>query len=458
MTVRGKLMAAMSALIVTMSLLFVLVTHFVVKASLAYMELGDGGQQAAQEWAERFAAAYEKGGRSWEGIGQSSDIRSMLQHAPDVSVLLAAPDRRTIFRAGDAHDDALTYLGQRVAVRADGETVAWLHYYDPDAAALARLRIGIGSSVGFLLTAAAVVLAIASLAAAFVLSHRITAPLRRLIPAIRRLGGGELGIQAEVTSKDEFGTIARTFNQMSSQLQRAEQVRRHLVADVAHELRTPLTIVRGQLELLQQKGRPVEPESLLPLQDELIRLTRLVEELHQLSLAEARKLPLHRKRTDMRRLLESIVNRVSPEAEARRLQLSLTCSAAPPEAYVDPHRMTQVMLNLTINAIRYTPEGGSVRIAIEDAMPDEQSRGRPPRRLRITVSDTGQGIAPEQLPFIFERFYRTDEARSRHSGGTGLGLAIAKEFVVAHGGTIEAVSALGRGSSFIVELPAEQPE
>ncbi|BCU81926.1 hypothetical protein JIR001_17090 [Polycladomyces abyssicola] len=242
-----------------------------------------------------------------------------------------------------------------------GETVAFLYYYDPEVAYISRLRTGILDSVTFLLLAGATVFILLSLLIAYWLSKRLTAPLRMLIPAIDRLGKGEFGIQAPVVTKDEYGKVAKAFNEMSEQLQLAENVRRNLVADVAHELRTPLTIIRGKLDLVQQSGRPIEPESLLPLQDELIRLTRLVDDLHQLSLAEAKKLPLEGKPMHIPALLRRIIDRINPDAERKGIEITLTCSTDTPTIHVDPNRMTQVFLNLIVNAVRYTPSGGTVR-------------------------------------------------------------------------------------------------
>lgn len=269
-----------------------------------------------------------------------------------------------------------------------------------------------------------------------------------MIPAIDRLGKGELGIQAPVVSRDEYGKTAKAFNQMSKQLQQAEEARKNLVADVAHELRTPLTVLQGKLEWIQQRGQPVRPENLLPLQDELIRLNRLVDDLHQLSLAEAKKLPLDQKPTDLPVLLRRIIDRIQPDADRKGVEIRLHCDAGIPPISVDPHRITQVFLNLLTNALRYTPPGGSVKVDIT-----KKKEG-----LQIQVSDTGVGIPPEHLPHLFNRFYRTDESRTRNKGGMGLGLAIAREFVLAHHGNIEVESTPDQGTTFIVELPFQGVE
>lgn len=182
---------------------------------------------------------------------------------------------------------------------------------------------------------------------------------------------------------------------------------------------------------------------LLPLQDELIRLTQLVDDLHQLSLAEAKKLPLERKPVDMLSLLERVIDHFAPDAQRKDVKLSLHNTAENTVLWVDAHRVTQVFYNLLTNAIRYT-ESGEVEVLIER---------QGDQHLRVSVRDTGMGIDAAHLPFLFERFYRMDEARARNSGGMGLGLAIAKQLILAHEGTIEVSSRLGAGSVFTVTLP-----
>jgi two-component system sensor histidine kinase BaeS len=191
------------------------------------------------------------------------------------------------------------------------------------------------------------------------------------------------------------------------------------------------------------------------LQDELIRLTRLVGDLHHLSLAEANKLRLDRRRVNLADLLGRIADRAGTEAAARGIRIRLEAAPELPDADVDPHRMTQVFLNIIMNAVRHSPDGGTVTVDVraESSVGGGDSRGNG-AMLRVAIADEGPGIAPEHLPHIFDRFYRADDDRSRGTGGMGLGLSIAKAFVQAHGGTIEAESELGHGTRFIVRVPA----
>ncbi len=458
MSTQRKIFLAMAAFIVAMSVTFVALTHLVVRESFEAI-VQDAKGKEIDDLAFDLIRHYRDNGGSWRTVrrdgatGQEGTERLAPLPIPerdDASYVLLDQDGREAGIVGDTLRPIILRLGFQRSLQLDGMPIGELHYHDPEVANLSKLRIGIPISILMLLAAAAVLFILVSLLVAYGIARKLTVPLRQLLPAIERVGKGEYGVTAQVTTKDELGRVAEAFNAMSAELQRTEEVRRSLVADVAHELRTPLTIVQGKLDLLQQDGRPVPPEQLLPLQDELIRLTRLVDDLHLLSLAEARKLPIAPQPTAMKALLQRAIERVSYAAEEKQLRIRLTVEspAATQSLLVDPNRMTQVFMNLLMNAVRYTPSGGAVEVALEEV--DRAGTVM----LAITVRDTGPGIAPHHLPHLFNRFYRTDEARDRGHGGMGLGLAIAKAFVLAHGGTIEAESKLGEGTAFIVLLPA----
>lgn len=452
MSVRRKLFLSMAGLVVSLSLVQIFVATFVVNGALKYIDISGRDAEIA-DLSDGLLAYYAAHENSWEGIDEEWLHQSGYGGWYGVSFLLvsAAKDANAILSVGDRNEAEIRALGIKHPLSVNEENVGILIYYHPEAANMAKIQYGIRDSVTIILLAFSIILLLASLLAAYWLAKRMTAPLRALVPAIDRLGGGELGAQVPVASKDEYGKVAASFNAMSSQLQRTEAARRSLVADVAHELRTPLTIMQGQLDLLQQQARAAEPHELLSLQDEIIRLSRLVNDLHQLSMAEARKLVLERTPGSLSALLRRIVGRYGEEAEERRLTVALEDRAEGLELALDWDRMTQVFLNLVGNAIRYTVDGGSVVIVIERASGIGEDKGE---GAAVSITDTGPGIAPEHLPYIFDRFYRGDEARDRHSGGMGLGLAIAKEFIAAHGGAIEARSRLGAGTTFIVTLPS----
>lgn len=280
------------------------------------------------------------------------------------------------------------------------------------------------------------------------MSGVLTLPLKKLIAAIERVAQGDLNVKVPVDTKDEYGKVAQTFNDMTFRLREAEETRRRLVADIAHELRTPLSVMQLKLENYQQAGHHVPPEMLLRLHDEVIRLSQLVNDLHILSMAESGRLSLERKPLDLTMHLERIVDDVKYEAEENGLDVCLYTISSPVTVMADARRITQVFINLLTNAIRYTPRGGKITVEIEDRVFDRNAFFA-----CVSVIDTGIGIPAEELPYLFDRFYRVDEARSRHTGGTGLGLSIAHHFVRAHGGFIRVASQSDEGTTFTVFLP-----
>ncbi|MEK0317592.1 sensor histidine kinase [Cohnella sp. 56] len=450
MKVSRKLFLALAAFILAMCVLFGLLTHWIVRASVEAAVDSTRGEVVAS-LSEALVAYYREHGGAWEEDAAAA-LGDRAPAGGDTGILLLSPDNEVLLHQGPPAGTLIRRLGIRSTLRWDGQAIGSLYYYDPDVAMLTKLRIGLPISILTLLVPGAILFIGIGLVVAWRLSRRLTAALRQLMPVIDRLGRGEYGVQAPVVTRDEYGQVADAFNRMSRLLQEAEASRRQWVADVAHELRTPITVIRGQLDLAQHSGDPVDPESLLPLQDELIRLTGLVDDLHQLSLAEAGKLPLERQPTDLALLLRRIVDRLAPEAEHKGVRLAFRCGTGAALLTADPNRLTQVFLNLTVNALRYTPRGGQIEVELleEDAGAGE------PGSIVVVVSDTGPGIEPRHAPHIFDRFYRTDEARSRHSGGAGLGLAIAKGFVEAHAGTIGMSSVVGEGTSFTVRLPRAQ--
>ncbi|MBB6670106.1 sensor histidine kinase [Cohnella nanjingensis] len=281
------------------------------------------------------------------------------------------------------------------------------------------------------------------------ISGMLTIPLRKLVAAIERVAKGDLDVNVPVQSRDEYGKVIQTFNDMTLRLREAEDARKRLVADVAHELRTPLSIMQLKLENAQQTGQYVPPEMLLRLHDEVIRLGLFVEDLHVLSLAEAGRLALDCKPLDLSARLEQVVDDVKMEAEENGLEMRFYSNTRPVTVMADARRITQVFINLLTNAIRYTPEGGKISVVIEDKVLDRNAV-----YTCVSVIDTGIGIPAEELAHLFDRFYRVEKARSRHTGGTGLGLSIAHHLVRAHGGFIRVVSEPDQGTTFTVYLPS----
>lgn len=273
---------------------------------------------------------------------------------------------------------------------------------------------------------------------------RITAPLRRMVAASRQMAGGDFQVRVPLADHDEIGMLAASLNDMGTRLQEAESRRVHLVGDVAHELRTPLATLRGYLEGLEDGVVAPTPELWTELHGEVTRLTRLVDDLQELSRVEAGAVSLSKRAVRAEEIILGAVTPLRPAFEQKHVELRMAPSPSLPAVSADPDRIIQVLTNLLSNAVRYTPPGGQVTISV--AAIDDQ--------VAFRVSDTGAGIAPEHLPHIFDRFYRADPSRSRTAGGAGIGLTIARALVEAHGGRIQATSeGAGRGAVFTFTLP-----
>jgi two-component system OmpR family sensor kinase/two-component system sensor histidine kinase BaeS len=363
---------------------------------------------------------------------------------PNIAVV-GADGRVVASRTGALVGEALpdSVLAQGVPLTLDGRligTVVSVHAADVvlDAQGEAFLR-QVRRSVAW----AALLAAIMSLALGVLVSRLLTAPLVQLTRAAQAVAAGDLSQRVPVQSKDEIGELGDAFNEMTVSLAESETLRQNLVADVSHELRTPLTVMQGNLQAILEGVYPLEMGQMLSLYDETRLLTRLVDDLHELTLADAGQLRLERLPLNLSDLTRTAVNQFGPVFEAASVTLELTMDENVPQVLGDADRLTQVLRNLLGNALRHTPAGGRVAVRVE----------RSGEKAQIRVSDTGAGIAPEDLPHVFDRFYRGDKSRSRRGGGAGLGLAIARQLVAAHGGQIEASSAIGNGTTFTIWFP-----
>jgi signal transduction histidine kinase len=274
---------------------------------------------------------------------------------------------------------------------------------------------------------AALIASLTGLALAAVLVRQITRPLVDLTHASRRIAYGDLRVRVPVRSNDEVGELTDTFNQMAASLEQQETLRHNLMADIAHELRTPLTGIQGAVEAMQDGVFPADAENLEALHAQVLLLNRLVEDLRTLANAEAGQLALEKAPVDLADLCRGQVSALQLRAAEHEIELTI---AVPPEENVwvdaDSQRLNQVLLNLLDNALRHTPPGGDVTVSVYGNQTE----------VFVTVSDNGPGLAAEDVPHVFDRFYRGDRSRNRATGGTGLGLAIARQLVEAHGGRI----------------------
>jgi len=275
-----------------------------------------------------------------------------------------------------------------------------------------------------------------------VISRTVSRPLSRLAQAARAFAAHNWDQRVPISGTEEVAEVSLAFNDMAEAVQQAETLRRNLMADVAHELRTPLTVLQGNLRAMLDGVYPLERGEIATLYDETRLLNRLVDDLRELALAEAGQLKLNQQPIDLAALIGSTVANFMPMAEERGLTLEAKIDRVV-AVVADPDRVGQVLRNLIANALWHTSPQGQITV---ETQPID-------RGLRVMVTDTGEGIAPEDVPHVFDRFYRSDKSRTRLSGGSGLGLAIAKSLIEAMGGQIGVDSELGKGSRFWFTLP-----
>jgi len=429
-------------IVVTVGTIYFFVSQRIAVEVEYYEKISE--QYRTDQIPNRLRAHYLSQSLSWEGV------QSVVEETASISgahIILTAANGTVIA------DSQETLLGQYYNPDSPGSnlTMPWSTEIlgkvyiisdpeaDPYVAPFRRLSESINRS---LLLGGAVAIGIALLLT-FVLSRRMSSPIGVLAEAARRLGRGDLSQRVQFQGKGEVGELAQAFNSMADDLEHAEQLRRNLVADVAHELRTPLSNIQGYLEAIRDRVMKANVATIRSLNEETALLSRLVDELQELSLAEAGKLKLVYQAEDIANLVKQAVNSWQPKVAAKEISLSLDLPRNLPPVNIDRQRVNEVLHNLLENAVAYTHKGGTINVA---AMTQGDW-------VEISVSDTGEGIPAEDLPNIFERFYRVDRSRARATGGSGLGLTIARRLVEAHGGQITVQSELGKGSSFSFTLP-----
>lgn len=308
---------------------------------------------------------------------------------------------------------------------------------------LAALQIIYSQLGSYFLIGAFLAVIVAFLITLF-LSRRILSPIKELRSAAQRLGKGDFSQRVDIGDKSEIGELASTFNSMADNLQRDEQLRQHMVSDIAHELRSPLTNVRGYLEAINDGVMQPDKETISSIYGETILLSRLINDLQELSLAEAGELKLFLQPEDVSELIRLSIAAIQAKATEKDLKVSYDIPAGLPRINIDFLRIKQVLLNLLENALAHTPGGGRINIAVKSDS----------GFVEISVSDSGEGIPAEEINNIFERFHRVDKSRSRSTGGSGLGLTISRYIIEEHKGKIWARSESGKGSCFSFTLPA----
>ncbi|MEW6424407.1 MAG: ATP-binding protein [Bacillota bacterium] len=389
-----------------------------------------------------------RGGSPWSTGMSGYDVRVL----PDPRLVEKVfQGERVVTRGHNPFFDA-EVLVAGVPLQRDGQVAGALFIHAPVAPLAANLKAlqQVGLYALFAGALAATVLAL-------LLSRRLTGPLIQMNQVARAMAAGDFGRRCELRSEDELNVLAGSLNTLSEKLQekiaaleRVDRNRREFVANVSHELRTPLTIIQGYAEAVQdglarREGR--EDEYLQNILEEVQRLRRLVDDLLDLGRMEAGRVKLKREPVNLALLARRVVDRFTPVAKEKGIVISCVTAEGLPPAAGDADRLEQVLINLVDNAVRYTPAGGEIGVKAEF------SPGRVPRRLLVTVRDAGPGIPEDELPLIWERFYKADKARQREGAGSGLGLAIARQIIELHGGTIEVRSRPGEGTSFAFTLP-----
>lgn len=278
---------------------------------------------------------------------------------------------------------------------------------------------------------------------ALVLAALILRPIRELTKAAKKMAQGDLTQRVEVQGEGEFATLGQTFNQMSQSIQEAENQRMAMTADIAHELRNPLAIQRAHLEALQDGIYPLSQENLTLISEQNHQLTRLVEDLRTLALADAGELALNKRPLNLSQFCQETLIRFEPQAQTKRIQLTANCDSENLIVKVDKERLQQIYDNLMQNALRYTPSEGLIRLTFT----------KQGDHAICKIHNSGSELSEEALRHLFERFYRSERARDRSSGGTGLGLSIARKLAEAHGGSLTGKNHPSGGVVFELSLP-----
>jgi two-component system OmpR family sensor kinase/two-component system sensor histidine kinase BaeS len=431
------------------------------------------GMMASGSGVQQLLAYYQQAG-SWEGVGSLLSEGVLIGRPPagpwpewrafpravqdSLDVVLADSNGKIVFDSaggdvgrrlrGSDRENALSIVDPE-----DDAVLGYLVIALPRREPLGILEQGFLDRLQNVLILGGALAVGLGLVASVVLSRGLTAPLQRLAAAARAVAGGNLKQKVEVEGSSELSDVGQAFNDMTAALERAEVLRQNLVADVAHELRTPLSVVQGNLRAILDGVYPLDPTEISRVYDETRLLGRLVDDLRELALADAGQLGLHLRPTDVARVIHQTIDHLAAGADAQRVILVARLPDRLPAVLADPDRLGQVLRNLVVNALRHTPSGGSV---ILSAVPRGDRTLHQKREVEISVADTGEGIAPADLPHVFERFWRVDPSRTRDdrlAGGTGLGLSVAQSLVEALGGRIWAESTLGQGSTFRFTLP-----
>jgi len=374
-------------------------------------------------------------------------LESLVQQQADLPAVIVNPDGDIVYspdlsqiRVGRHLEEDLLELGIPFSEPSDGRQWTFLP---------TRFLAGLELEESYLLRSrrslflAGLTAGIAAMLLSFFLIRQLTGPLRKLDRASRQVAAGKFDERVDILSTDEIGRLASSFNEMAASLQSSEQVKKRLIADISHELRTPITAVRTTLESLRDGLMEPTQATLSALHDKILLTTRLIQDLHQLALADSGRLSMHPRPCSIEDTFETILETIGVQMEDEDITLVREIEVNLPMIEADAQRIEQVLLNLLANAIRHTPAEGSILVRAEQISQD----------IQVSICDSGPGLSDLDLRHVFDRFYRADEARTSDDTGAGLGLSIAKALIDAHGGRIWAENAPEGGACFAFTLP-----
>jgi len=424
-----------------------------VAVGVVYLFASQTTRGEIQQWGDRFEhvrfdkvefelSRYYREQGNWDGIQYSVEQWGSLYGQriilTDSSGIVVADSQGELL--GEQYHPER--MGRPISQSITGDIVGKL-YLNPGAPKDFPSPASLSTTIGrFLIWGALAAVAIALLIT-FFLSRRISAPIKALDLAAKSLGKGDLSQRVHFKDKGELGGLAESFNSMAAKLEQTEQLRRNMVADVAHELRTPLSNMRGEVAAIRDGIKEPDAATIHSLDEEIVLLSRLVDDLQDLSLAEADGLKLAKQPGDIAGLINQTVASLQAQAKLKGISISTDLPDKLPLLNIDHGRIRQVLRNLLQNAVAHTSKGGTITVVAREHS----------NYIKVIVIDTGEGIPTEDLPNIFERFYRVDKSRTRSTGGCGVGLTIAKRLVEAHGGKIDVQSDLGKGSRFSFTIP-----
>ncbi len=390
-------------------------------------------------------------GQGGMGMGQG---RGMQRGKPDF--ILADVAGQVVYSGAEIGLTQLSppEIADAVPLENRGQTIGYLVAGQPNQSQLTGAAQNFLNQINQSLFLAGLIAGILGILMGVAIAWGLAAPLRNLATAARHISHGQFDQRVSVKGAEEIANLAEAFNEMAVNLEQAETLRRNLLADVAHELRTPLSVVQGNLRAILDDVYPLEKEEIASIYDETLVLNRLVQDLRDLTQAEAGQLSLNIQPAELTPIIENSTDLFTELAREKGVELETALPGELPDVFIDPDRTRQILQNLLSNAIRHTLPGGNIEITAKPSPQHPISPASLPGSfIRVSVTDTGPGIPTEDLPHVFDRFWRADRSRTREQGGSGLGLAIAKQLVQAQGGQIGVESIPGKGSSFWFTVP-----